>query len=228
MFLSAVAKRAGAEGRDNHAVIRYLVDIFGPRLLFEPQQKRLSRFERPSLYEGKSPLHQAILSHDVKMVQFFIERGADVHARCIGSFFGATSHAYYGEYPLSFAVCTGQDEVVRYLAENGSKVSEGLGAHCCCCKLVGHGRHRRAADSKIMDLGHACPLGDAFSLPFCSLFHAFPLVARPLACAGERGPRRPLQLRAAHGRHVRPHRQCAHGEGRPRGRWGLSQRCCIC
>ena len=161
MFLCAVAKRAGSEGRDNHAVIRYLVDMFGPRLILTPQQKRLSRYERPSLYEGKSPLHQAILSHDVKMVQFFVERGADVKARCIGSFFGAASHAYYGEYPLSFAVCTGQAEVVRYLAENGSKVSEGRCAQRCCCKYA---RHAWAADSEISDLGHARPLGAVFSL----------------------------------------------------------------
>ena len=131
MFHMAVAQRAGVDGKENHAVIRYLVDLYGPRLVLTPHQKRLDLSDRPSLYEGKSVLHQAILAHDVKLAQFFVERGADVHARCIGSFFGAASHAYYGEYPLSFAVCTGQKEVVRYLAENGALVNEDHDVHCC-------------------------------------------------------------------------------------------------
>ena len=131
MFHLALGERAGSEGKDSHAVIRYLVDLYGPRLLLAPQQKRLNPSERPSLYEGKTALHQAILAHDAKLVQFFVERGADVKSRCIGSFFGSNSHAYYGEFSLSFAVCTGQKEVVRYLAENGSKVSEGQDVRCC-------------------------------------------------------------------------------------------------
>ena len=131
MFHLAVSERAGTGGLEHHAVIRYLVDLSGPRLVLTPHQRRLRLFDRPSLYEGKSVLHQAILSHDVKLVQFFVERGADVHARCIGSFFGATSHAYYGEYPLSFAVCTGQKEVTRYLADNGALVNADHDVHCC-------------------------------------------------------------------------------------------------
>ena len=131
MFHIAVAERAGADGKENHAVIRYLVDLYGPRLVLTPQQRRLNLFDRPSLYEGKTVLHQAILAHDVKLVQFFVERGAEVHARCIGTFFGATSHAYYGEYPLSFAVCTGQKEVTRYLADNGAFVNADHDVHCC-------------------------------------------------------------------------------------------------
>ena len=131
MFHLTLSERAGADGKDTHAVIRYLVDLFGPRLVLTPHQKRLELFDPPTLYEGKTPLHQAILSHDVKLVQFFMERGADVHARCIGSFFGATSHAYYGEYPLSFAVCTGQKEVARYLTENGARMNEDHDVHCC-------------------------------------------------------------------------------------------------
>ena len=131
MFQLAVAERAGADGKDNHAVLRYLVDLYGPRIVLSPQQKRLNPTDRPSLYEGKTCLHQAILAHDVKLVQFFIERGADVHARCTGSFFSSTSHAYYGEFPLSFAVCTGQKEVARYLTENGARVNEDHDVHCC-------------------------------------------------------------------------------------------------
>ena len=131
MFHLTMGERAGSDGKENHAVIRYLMDMFGPRLVLTPHQKRMDQFERPSLYEGKTPLHQAILAHDVKLVQFFVERGAFVRARCTGSFFGATSHAYYGEYPLSFAVCTGQDEVATYLVENGALLNEDHDINCC-------------------------------------------------------------------------------------------------
>ena len=116
--------RAGVVGRDNHAVIRYLVDLFGPKFVLTPKQKRLMLSEGSSLYEGKTALHHSILTHDAKLVQFLVERGANVRARCTGSFFGATSHAYYGEFPLSFAVCTGQKEVARFLVENGARVNE--------------------------------------------------------------------------------------------------------
>ena len=131
LFHLTLGERAGLDGKENHAVIRYLVDLFGPKLVLTPHQKRLDQFDHSSLYEGKTPLHQAILAHDFKLVQFFVERGADVHARCTGSFFGATSHAYYGEFPLSFAICTGQKEVARYLADNGALVNEDHDVHCC-------------------------------------------------------------------------------------------------
>jgi len=131
MFHLALGERAGVDGKENHAVIRYLVDMFGPRLVCTPHQKRLDQYDHVSLYEGKTPLHQAILAHDFKLVQFLVERGADVQARCTGSFFGFASHAYYGEYPLSFAVCTGQKEVARYLVENGASVNEDHDVHCC-------------------------------------------------------------------------------------------------
>ena len=131
MFLLALSARAGVDGLDNHAVIRYLVDLYGPRLVLTPHQRRLYLLDRPTLYEGKSPLHQAILSHDAKLVQFLVDRGADLHARCTGTFFGASSHSYYGEYPLSFAVCTGQKEIARYLVENGALVNEDHDTQCC-------------------------------------------------------------------------------------------------
>ncbi|KIH43442.1 hypothetical protein ANCDUO_26551, partial [Ancylostoma duodenale] len=36
-----------------------------------------------------SPLHQAIINHDVEMVSKLLRRGADVNQRCYGAFFCA-------------------------------------------------------------------------------------------------------------------------------------------
>uniref|UniRef100_A0A0N4YPQ0 ANK_REP_REGION domain-containing protein n=1 Tax=Nippostrongylus brasiliensis TaxID=27835 RepID=A0A0N4YPQ0_NIPBR len=56
-------------------------------------------------YYGLSPLHQAIINHDVQMVGKLLRRGADVNQRTM----------YFGEYPLSFAVCMNQPDLFRLL-----------------------------------------------------------------------------------------------------------------
>ncbi|XP_029442336.1 transient receptor potential cation channel subfamily V member 6-like [Rhinatrema bivittatum] len=69
-------------------------------------------------YKGETPLHIAILKQDVDAVQHLLKRGADViHARAFGTCFlpGKESLGYFGEYPLSFAACTGNEEIIRLL-----------------------------------------------------------------------------------------------------------------
>ncbi|KAK5977516.1 Transient receptor potential cation channel subfamily V member 5 [Trichostrongylus colubriformis] len=90
-------------------------------------------------YYGLSPLHLAIINHDVQMVSKLLQRGADVNQRCYGAFFCAddqkssrtdsleheyvdltmntnyTGTMYFGEYPLSFAVCMNQPDLFRLL-----------------------------------------------------------------------------------------------------------------
>uniref|UniRef100_A0A0K0E2D4 ANK_REP_REGION domain-containing protein n=1 Tax=Strongyloides stercoralis TaxID=6248 RepID=A0A0K0E2D4_STRER len=90
-------------------------------------------------YYGLSPLHQAIVNEDSYMTGFLLQHGADVNARCYGAFFCAndqksgrtdsleheyvdlpsktnyTGRMYFGEYPLSFAACTGQVDCYRLL-----------------------------------------------------------------------------------------------------------------
>uniref|UniRef100_A0A0N5BRN5 ANK_REP_REGION domain-containing protein n=1 Tax=Strongyloides papillosus TaxID=174720 RepID=A0A0N5BRN5_STREA len=90
-------------------------------------------------YYGLSPLHQAIVNEDSYMTGFLLQHGADVNARCYGAFFCAddqksgrtdsleheyvdlpsktnyTGRMYFGEYPLSFAACTGQIDCYRLL-----------------------------------------------------------------------------------------------------------------
>ncbi|KAK6036231.1 ankyrin repeat protein, partial [Cooperia oncophora] len=89
--------------------------------------------------QGLSPLHLAIINHDVQMVRILLQRGADVNQRCYGAFFCAddqkssrtdsleheyvdlttntnyTGTMYFGEYPLSFAVSMNQPDLFRLL-----------------------------------------------------------------------------------------------------------------
>lgn len=90
-------------------------------------------------FYGLSPLHQAIINQDCQMTYTLLKLGADVNARCFGAFFCAddqkdsrtdsleheyvelshktnyTGNMYFGEYPLSFAVCLNQVECFRLL-----------------------------------------------------------------------------------------------------------------
>ncbi|GMR62023.1 hypothetical protein PMAYCL1PPCAC_32218, partial [Pristionchus mayeri] len=90
-------------------------------------------------YYGLSPLHQAIVNEDVEMMYFLLKNNADVHQRCYGAFFCAedqkssrtdslehewvdlnpntryTGQMYWGEFPLSFAACTNQQDAFRLL-----------------------------------------------------------------------------------------------------------------
>ncbi|XP_030072297.1 transient receptor potential cation channel subfamily V member 6-like isoform X2 [Microcaecilia unicolor] len=69
-------------------------------------------------YRGETPLHIAILRQDVKAVENLLQKGADIiHARASGICFlpGKESLCYFGEYPLSFAACTGSEEIIRLL-----------------------------------------------------------------------------------------------------------------
>ena len=78
-----------------HAAVRYLADTFGPRLVRLPYQ-RTSPAAAPSLYEGQTALHVAIVHKDLRLVVFLVERGADVRARCYGPFFEPAGNCYYG------------------------------------------------------------------------------------------------------------------------------------
>lgn len=121
-------------------------------------------------YFGESSLHMAIVNENVKIVKLLLDHGANVHERCLGSFFlpidqkdkanglirrafdkfkqqaGANladvdtdlnqidlqsnyfssfntnydGHAYWGEYPLSFATCLGLADCYKLLLAKGA------------------------------------------------------------------------------------------------------------
>jgi hypothetical protein len=58
-----------------------------------------------------------------------LQNGANIRARACGTFFRQGGPMYYGEFPLSFAACTGQKDVVAYLRRHGAQVKALLGAH---------------------------------------------------------------------------------------------------
>lgn len=65
-----------------------------------------------------SVTHPLLTTHRTPQLQ----EGADIRARAWGTFFHPEGPMYYGEYPLSFAACTGQRDVVAFLKRHGAKV----------------------------------------------------------------------------------------------------------
>ena len=57
------------------------------------------------------------------MVKFLVAAGASIRVRAWGTFFSPGGPCYYGEFPLSFAACTGQKEVVAHLKRHGAAVN---------------------------------------------------------------------------------------------------------
>ncbi|EFN65752.1 Transient receptor potential cation channel subfamily V member 5 [Camponotus floridanus] len=99
-------------------------------------------------YYGENVLHIAIVNEDPSMVKYLLDSGADdpriIHERCFGNFmcpedqkasrFDSQDHewvcvtpetnyngyVYWGEYPLSFAACLGQEECYRLILARGA------------------------------------------------------------------------------------------------------------
>ncbi|CAL2045036.1 unnamed protein product [Caenorhabditis brenneri] len=98
-------------------------------------------------YYGLSPLHLAIVNQDAQFTSLLIRLGADLNQRCYGAFFCAddqkasrtdslehefveltkntnyTGSMYFGEYPLSFAVCTGHHDLLRMLLAKKANIN---------------------------------------------------------------------------------------------------------
>ncbi|BES93682.1 nanchung [Nesidiocoris tenuis] len=95
-------------------------------------------------YYGENVLHIAIVNEDPSMVKFLLDSGVDYHERCIGNFMrpedqkasssdsldheyvnlspytNYEGYVYWGEYPLSFAACLGQEECYRLVLARGA------------------------------------------------------------------------------------------------------------
>lgn len=95
-------------------------------------------------YYGENCLHIAIVNEDPSMVKYLLDAGANVNQICCGNFMcpedqkpsryeipdkeyvGITTitnyegYVYWGEYPLSFAACLGQEECYRLVLAKGA------------------------------------------------------------------------------------------------------------
>ncbi|CAH1708146.1 unnamed protein product [Aphis gossypii] len=95
-------------------------------------------------YYGESVLHMAIVNEDPAMVKVLMDSGADLNERCFGNFMSTEDqkasrsdsldhewvnlcpdtnyegYVYWGEYPLSFAACLGQEESYRLMLARGA------------------------------------------------------------------------------------------------------------
>ncbi|XP_075124816.1 transient receptor potential cation channel subfamily V member 5-like [Leptodactylus fuscus] len=70
------------------------------------------------MYRGETALHIAILKQDLDIVHLLLKNGADAsHSRatctCLAP--GTECLCYFGEYPLSFAACTGNEKITKLL-----------------------------------------------------------------------------------------------------------------
>lgn len=97
------------------------------------------------LTAGENTLHIAIVNEDPAMVKYLLDAGACVSERCFGAFMSPedqkasradnvdhewvdvnvmtnyNGYVYWGEYPLSFASCLGQEECYRLVLARGAE-----------------------------------------------------------------------------------------------------------
>ncbi|KAH0821155.1 hypothetical protein GEV33_001636 [Tenebrio molitor] len=95
-------------------------------------------------YYGENVLHIAIVNEDPSMVKFLLDSGVNIQERCFGNFMcpedqkssrsdsldhewvnvcaetNYQGYVYWGEYPLTFAACLGQEESFRLMLVRGA------------------------------------------------------------------------------------------------------------
>ena len=77
--------------------------------------------EVPDEYTGQNSLHIAVVVGNIKIARQLIDACPDqLEHHAVGEFFSPEGHCYYGELPLSFAVCTNQPDMVRLLLAKGA------------------------------------------------------------------------------------------------------------
>ncbi|XP_050673208.1 transient receptor potential cation channel subfamily V member 5 isoform X2 [Leptidea sinapis] len=119
-----------------------LADLAKRLLRFYP--KLINDIYMSDEYYGESVLHMTIVNEDPTMVKFLLDAGANYHERCFGNFMcpedqkasrsdsldhewvnvqpdtNYNGYVYWGEYPLSFAACLGQEECYRLILARGA------------------------------------------------------------------------------------------------------------
>ncbi|XP_072177868.1 transient receptor potential cation channel subfamily V member 5-like [Diadema setosum] len=136
------------------------------------------------MYYGESCLHFAIVNEDFAMVKFLVEHGAYLDERACGSFFlpddqktcrqdtfeheailvdpktDYQGHTYFGEYPLSFAACLEQEDILRFLWSKGADVNaQDANGNTALHMAVLH--NKKAMFTQCFELGSSCSITNA-------------------------------------------------------------------
>ncbi|CAF98182.1 unnamed protein product, partial [Tetraodon nigroviridis] len=86
-----------------------------PELINEPMTSEL--------FQGLTPLHIAVVNQNINLVQHLISRGGDVATPQVsGLYFRKRIGGliYYGEHVLSFAACTGNEDIISMIINAGA------------------------------------------------------------------------------------------------------------
>lgn len=101
-------------GKGQREIARYLLKHH-PHIAKEPYTDEL--------FKGELALHFPIVKRDRQMVlEVLAAYPEGLNARATGAFFGQEGACYFGEYPLFFAVCTNQPDLVFLLLEKGKEL----------------------------------------------------------------------------------------------------------
>ncbi|KAF3700622.1 Transient receptor potential cation channel subfamily V member 5 [Channa argus] len=98
-------------------------DVEAAVALMDGAPELINELMTSELFQGLTPLHIAVINQNTSLVQHLISRGADVATpRVTGLYFRKRKGGliYYGEHILSFAACTGNEDIMSMLIDAGA------------------------------------------------------------------------------------------------------------
>lgn len=93
--------------------------------MIERDPKLITEVYKGTEYTGENVLHIAIIKQNFESLSRLIKvEPALAKAGATGKFFQEGKPCYYGEYPLAFASCTNQVDMIECLLENGADIDQ--------------------------------------------------------------------------------------------------------